>query len=58
LAVLQIEMIVERSTPHFSAASRWVACWVNTCTNTSYFSEGDNRLRDVRPGFGSDTPTS
>jgi hypothetical protein len=36
---------VERSTPAHSAASRWVACPVNTCTKISYFSPGDNRRR-------------
>ena len=54
-AIRQIDTIVERSTPHLSAASRWVACWVKTCTNTSYFSEGASRLRDLEPGFGWDT---
>jgi hypothetical protein len=49
LAVRQIPTTVERSTPHCSAASRWVACWVNTCTNISYFSEGANRRRGLRP---------
>jgi hypothetical protein len=35
--------------PQLAAASRWVACWVRTCTNNSYFSEDANRLRGVRP---------
>jgi hypothetical protein len=55
LAVRQIDTTVVRSTPHFSAASRWVACWVRTCTNTSYFSDGASRLRGFGPGFGGDT---
>ena len=48
-AVLHTCTTVERSTPNFAAASRWVACWVRTCTNNSYFSEGANRLRDLLP---------
>src|SRR5579875_17955 len=59
-AVRQIWATVERSTSHFSAASRWVACWVSTSTNTSYFSLGASRFsgRGARlgegPDFGSD----
>jgi hypothetical protein len=49
---------VERSTPARSAASRWVACPVSTCTKISYLSLGDNRRRDLPdllvPMFGFD----
>jgi hypothetical protein len=38
---------VERSTPYFSAASRWVACPVKTSTYSSYFSLGANRRRGL-----------
>lgn len=47
LAVRQIPITVERSTPAFSAASRWVACWVRTCTKISYFSDGASRRRGL-----------
>jgi hypothetical protein len=57
-AVRQTPTTVDRSTPHFSAASRWVACWVRTCTKISYFSDGASRRRSlpgrVRPGPGFD----
>jgi hypothetical protein len=55
LAVRQICTTVERSTPNFSAASRWVACWARTWTNISYFSDRASRLRALRtgPGLGS-----
>jgi len=50
---------VERSTPYFSAASRWVACCVSTWMNSSYFSLGASRFLGLRedlrvnpvPGF-------
>ena len=48
LAVRQICTTVDRSTFHFSAASRWVACPVSTETNSSYFSLGASRRRDLR----------
>jgi hypothetical protein len=42
-AVRQICTTVERSMPHFAAASRWVHCSVSTATHIWYFSLGDNR---------------
>ena len=37
LATRQVCSTVERSTPHRSAASRWVHSLVSTATNISYF---------------------
>jgi hypothetical protein len=43
LAVRHTATTVERSTPKRSAASRWLACWVSSSTNISYFSLGASR---------------
>ncbi|MFR9802236.1 hypothetical protein ACL02T_08010 [Pseudonocardia sp. RS010] len=53
VATQQTCTTMERSTPQLAAASRWVACWVSTCTNHSYFSDGASRLRPLR-AYGSD----
>src|SRR5881398_3461967 len=42
---------VDRSTFHFSAASRCVACPVSTDTKISYFSDGASRRRDLDEGL-------
>ena len=43
---------VDRSTPNFSAASRWVACCVRTWVNSSYFSLGASRFLGLRDDLG------
>ena len=57
LAVAQIERIMVRSTPYFSASSRWVAEEVNTEVNTSYFCEGASFLR-LRRARGWEPPAA
>ena len=45
LAVRHTATTVDRSTPYFSAACRWVACPVSSDTHSSYFCDGANTLR-------------
>ena len=49
LATSRARMIVERSTPQWSAHSTTVISPVSTCTNASYFCTGDNRRLPRRP---------
>src|SRR6266480_4719693 len=51
LATWQMCVTVDRSTFHFSAASRCVACPVSTDTKISYFSDGASRRRDLDEGL-------
>jgi len=55
-AVFTMCSTVELSTPYRSAASRWVACPVNTATNSSYFSLVASRRR--RRVFAESMPRS
>ena len=49
LATSRARMIVERSTPQWSAHCTTVISPVSTCTNASYFCTGDNRRLPRRP---------
>ena len=49
LATSRARMIVERSTPQWSAHCATVISPVSTCTNASYFCTGDNRRLPRRP---------
>ena len=51
-------MIVERSTPQWSAHSATVISPVSTCTNASYFCTGDNNRLLRRPLRSRDFDTS
>ena len=58
LATSRARMIVERSTPQWSAHSATVISPVSTCTKASYFCTGDNNRPLRRPLRSRDFDTS